>query len=1280
MDLTSPYRHITSKFVDELCELLHNGSHIALLGARRGGKSLVLSELEQRVKTFRDVDRPIVVRLDGKEFEYAGNSDLVDQIVAQLNLVDPGKIAEGTRLSATVVDILKATISYRPRPFWFVVRDVLGFTAPLARELLQAFQVCAEDDLLRPYIGVIVTGSADFIPLTYGELSPYRHAKKFLALGFDRHHAGLFFARRRMCQRGEGGPAPRAGFEDVPVGEYLTDNALNYIHEQTDGNPHLLQQIVITAGQFPQPPKIENLPKKWLQKEAVIFVEHFMKTHMPDDYYSRLTLREIERLPDAFDLLVNILEQGDGMVRERQVGIHPLEVAALIRRDKTGLASIACPLWREFLKDALSRRRVADVYARQHRWKEAWEHYGKLPKEQRDRSVSGETLFRLRDVQVDWEHSFVDRIVKGSDAVCRQFFAGAHYLLGFDVGGVFDRLEDQISPLHSSEVLLKEEPQFFPDADQRPVHAEPAGPIYWLDRRRLCLYSECDASVFSRTDVRPFLFLQRKGRGRTIDSAEQRELWRALGRFWDAYIRAEEIAHAQGLGSLREAHLKVIERLNSALVEDPFDMGSVVKVAADALVNIAGYYRVLVCLVDAKREWIQAVAGQCVDPHRDFNYETNFCLDSNKPIEECDIQPWVVRKGETCVIADAALPSQRNPRTQWENAKLLGMKAITIAPMKISDRVLGTIHFERKDRTIPSQGELDLFRILAGQFAVLFQQAQRLTLLQESVLRLGDKIRILNPRHQTLFLNEPAAEEFVDVAAGWQKTPLESQLYARSNEDTADLNALMDRVEAANAPVRHYHFAPGGTACEWRITPIDDFRIRLSKPFNDANGRIAYLERVHDVRDLYQLYESLQSWLRTPGLEATAGEILKFFRRQGYLWCRLYLKQRRPNGAEFLESYREFGLKKQNHQVAFRRREIKYPMDPSDPQPWHMITDVRGAAIYEHNPSIQRDVEEAENWNGFPRYWTRVIRDRSKLEKEGVRRWIEAPLLIGNECVGKLSLSVFEDLRAEQWELLKSAILGVAVAIEDARRAENDAQRAVEETWKMAAAQAVHQLVSKLSSVPSWLRYALDALPESPAQARSDIENALQGVEMAMAILRDFRRYASGQPFENMQLIPTSDLVQMLAHGIRAKHSSFEGIDVVPGAPEDLVAVDRNAMNEVFEVLADNTIQHGGLPMKTLRISVSAERIDDPAGALSPVGAGVCITYGNNGKKIARRDHARVFEDFYSTHKDGTGLGLSLARRLVRRQAGEMCLGAPLRRGICFEIYLPFAKARSSDE
>jgi two-component system, NtrC family, sensor histidine kinase AtoS len=72
-----------------------------------------------------------------------------------------------------------------------------------------------------------------------------------------------------------------------------------------------------------------------------------------------------------------------------------------------------------------------------------------------------------------------------------------------------------------------------------------------------------------------------------------------------------------------------------------------------------------------------------------------------------------------------------------------------------------------------------------------------------------------------------------------------------------------------------------------------------------------------------------------------------------------------------------------------------------------------------------------------------------------------------------------------------------------------------------------------------------------------------------------------------------------------------------------------------------------------------------------PDGANIIIAIADTGRGIAAQELDRVFDDFYTTKPHGSGLGLSIVRRLVADLGGRIRIDSVPGRGTTFLIELP---------
>jgi len=106
------------------------------------------------------------------------------------------------------------------------------------------------------------------------------------------------------------------------------------------------------------------------------------------------------------------------------------------------------------------------------------------------------------------------------------------------------------------------------------------------------------------------------------------------------------------------------------------------------------------------------------------------------------------------------------------------------------------------------------------------------------------------------------------------------------------------------------------------------------------------------------------------------------------------------------------------------------------------------------------------------------------------------------------------------------------------------------------------------------------------------------------------------------------------------------------------VYIDRDRMNQVFSNLIINSIEampRGGV------ITISTDKIQD----------GVVIVIKDTGIGIEKDNIRKIFSPYYTTKKQGFGLGLSLIHGIISRHRGKIFVSSEVGKGTEFTIMLP---------
>ena len=74
------------------------------------------------------------------------------------------------------------------------------------------------------------------------------------------------------------------------------------------------------------------------------------------------------------------------------------------------------------------------------------------------------------------------------------------------------------------------------------------------------------------------------------------------------------------------------------------------------------------------------------------------------------------------------------------------------------------------------------------------------------------------------------------------------------------------------------------------------------------------------------------------------------------------------------------------------------------------------------------------------------------------------------------------------------------------------------------------------------------------------------------------------------------------------------------------------------------------------------------------------ISVSDTGRGISPENLQRIFRPFYTTRRGGTGLGLSLCRRIVSQHGGTVTVESEVNRGSRFVVRLPLREVEEPKE
>ncbi|HSG28051.1 MAG TPA: ATP-binding protein, partial [Candidatus Krumholzibacterium sp.] len=111
---------------------------------------------------------------------------------------------------------------------------------------------------------------------------------------------------------------------------------------------------------------------------------------------------------------------------------------------------------------------------------------------------------------------------------------------------------------------------------------------------------------------------------------------------------------------------------------------------------------------------------------------------------------------------------------------------------------------------------------------------------------------------------------------------------------------------------------------------------------------------------------------------------------------------------------------------------------------------------------------------------------------------------------------------------------------------------------------------------------------------------------------------------------------------------------------------DHDQIRRVLINLFDNAI--GVSPEgRELEIAIDLKRED----------GSIRLDFHDNGPGIPEADIARIFDPYFTTRDDGTGLGLAVVKSIILQHGGEIEAENAAGGGACFRIRLPIVQEKT---
>ena len=251
-------------------------------------------------------------------------------------------------------------------------------------------------------------------------------------------------------------------------------------------------------------------------------------------------------------------------------------------------------------------------------------------------------------------------------------------------------------------------------------------------------------------------------------------------------------------------------------------------------------------------------------------------------------------------------------------------------------------------------------------------------------------------------------------------------------------------------------------------------------------------------------------------------------------------------------------------------------------------------------------------------------------------------------------------------------VLSAFGAMSGALRASLERQEALEQERRMTIGAVVHDLRTPLFSLRGYLQGLATGLADSPEKAARYVRVCQEKADALERLVSDLFAYTRTEYLEEVprpEPLELGDLLRKTVEGLQPQ-AAAKGLRLVldSAAEPAMVAGDAALLTRAVENILDNAVRHtpaGGT------IWIAWHRIADD----------VIFSVIDSGPGIPDADLPQLFlplfrgETSRNRRTGGAGLGLAIARRLLRAHGGELTAANAPGRGAAFTGSLPMMPA-----
>jgi signal transduction histidine kinase len=288
---------------------------------------------------------------------------------------------------------------------------------------------------------------------------------------------------------------------------------------------------------------------------------------------------------------------------------------------------------------------------------------------------------------------------------------------------------------------------------------------------------------------------------------------------------------------------------------------------------------------------------------------------------------------------------------------------------------------------------------------------------------------------------------------------------------------------------------------------------------------------------------------------------------------------------------------------------------------------------------------------------------------EGIRMLLDIPLAVGEQVTGllRIYLTRERELSLDELDFIKTVAMQCACVIERVGLIQKQQSRfdylasQVEKGSSLGrmAAGIAHEINNPLAGILLYSSNMCKKVPKG-GPLEDGLKIIMKETQRCKSIIQGLLDFAREQEPE-MALVNVNDVINS-AVGIVENEFHLRHVRIQQELAKDMkeALLDKNQIEQVFINLLLNSLH-----------AVDDKGLVTVKSTVDEGNRKIQVEVADNGCGISKENMEKIFEPFFSTKANGTGLGLAVSYGIVANHKGDIRVSSEPGRGACFIVELP---------